>query len=66
MKDAVMLEGAHRRTSKIIPSLRNLSYEERLKRLDMLGCIMPPLVFNVYMDAMMKEVKMGMGRRVLW
>ena len=27
------------------------------------GCIMFPWLFNVYMDAMMKEVKMGMGRR---
>ena len=27
------------------------------------GCIMSPLLFNVYMDAVMKEVKIGMGRR---
>ena len=27
------------------------------------GCIMSPWVFNVYMDRVMKEVKMGMGRR---
>ena len=27
------------------------------------GCIMSPLLFNVYMDGVMKEVKMGMGRR---
>ena len=27
------------------------------------GCIMSPLLFNIYMDAVMKEVKMGMGRR---
>ena len=27
------------------------------------GCIMPPWLFSVYMDAVMKEVKMGMGRR---
>ena len=27
------------------------------------GCIMSPWIFNVYMDAVMKEVKMGMGRR---
>ena len=27
------------------------------------GCIMSPLLFNVYMDEVMKEVKMGMGRR---
>ena len=27
------------------------------------GCIMPHCLFNVYMDAMMKEVKMGMGKR---
>ena len=26
-------------------------------------CIMAPWLFNVYMDAVMKEVKMGMGRR---
>ena len=27
------------------------------------GCIMYPWLFNVYMDLVMKEVKMGMGRR---
>ena len=27
------------------------------------GCIMSPWLFNVYMDAVMKEVKMGMWRR---
>ena len=27
------------------------------------GCIMSPWLFNVYMDGMMKEVKMRMGRR---
>ena len=27
------------------------------------GCIMFPWHFNVYMDAVMKEVKMGIGRR---
>ena len=27
------------------------------------GCIMSPWIFNVYMDAVMKEVKMRMGRR---
>ena len=27
------------------------------------GRIMSPWLFNVYMDAKMKEVKMGMGRR---
>ena len=26
-------------------------------------CIMSPWLFNVYMDAVMKDVKMGMGRR---
>ena len=26
------------------------------------GCIMSPWLFNVYMDRVMKEVKMGMGR----
>ena len=25
-------------------------------------CIMSPWLFNVYMDAVMKEVRMGMGR----
>ena len=30
-----MLEGVQRRVTKIIPSLRNLSYEEKLKRLGM-------------------------------
>ena len=28
-----MLEEGHRRVTKMIPSLRNLSYEERLKKL---------------------------------
>ena len=27
------------------------------------GCTMSPWLFNVYMDALMKEVKMGIGRR---
>ena len=27
------------------------------------GCIMSPWLFNLYMDVVMKEVKMGMGRR---
>ena len=27
------------------------------------GCIMSPWLFNVYMDGMMEEVKMGKGRR---
>ena len=27
------------------------------------GCIIFPWLFNVYMDAIMKEVKMGMGKR---
>ena len=27
------------------------------------GCIMSPLLFNVYMDRVMEEVKLGMGRR---
>ena len=27
------------------------------------GCIMSPWIFNVYMDAVMKVVKMGIGRR---
>ena len=27
------------------------------------GCIMSPGLFSVYMDGVMKEVKMGMGRR---
>ena len=30
-----MVEGIQRRVTKMIPSLRNLSYEERLKRLGM-------------------------------
>ena len=30
-----MLEGSQRRATKMIPSLRKLSYEERLKRLGM-------------------------------
>ena len=35
VKDADMLEGVQKRTTKMIPSLKNLSYEEGLKRLDM-------------------------------
>ena len=35
VKDVYILEGLQRRATKIIPSLRNKSYEERLKRLDM-------------------------------
>ena len=35
LKDADMLEGVQRRATKMIQSLRNLSYEERLKRLSM-------------------------------
>ena len=27
------------------------------------GCIMSPWLFHVYMDAVMKDVKMGMERR---
>ena len=27
------------------------------------GCIMPPWFFNVYMDAVMEKVKMGMGTK---
>ena len=30
VKDAVMLEGVQRRATKMIPSLRNLSYKESL------------------------------------
>ena len=29
------------------------------------GCIMSPWLFNKYMDAVMKEIKMGMGVRFL-
>ena len=29
------------------------------------GCIMSPWLFNVYMDAVMREVKMGIGGRVV-
>ena len=27
------------------------------------GCIMSPWLFNIYMDRVIKEIKMGMGRR---
>ena len=30
------------------------------------GCIMSHWLLNVYMDAMVKEVKMGIGRRREW
>ena len=29
------------------------------------GCIMSPWLFNVYINAVMKEVKMGMGRPLI-
>ena len=35
VKDADMLEKVQRRATKMIPNLRNLSYEERLERLGM-------------------------------
>ena len=35
LKDADMLVKVQRRATKMIPSLRNISYEERLKRLGM-------------------------------
>ena len=34
-KDADTLEGVQRRATKMIPGLKNLSYQERLKRLGM-------------------------------
>ena len=34
----------------------------RMERCVKQGCNMSPVLFNVYMDAVMKEVKMGMGR----
>ena len=37
MKNADMLEGVQRRPFKMIPSLRNLSYEERRKGLGILS-----------------------------
>ena len=30
-----------------------------------LVCIMPPRFFNVYIDTVIKEVKMGTGRRLM-
>ena len=35
IKDQNLLERVQRRATKLIPTLRNLSYEERLKQLDM-------------------------------
>ena len=37
LKDGDMLKGIQRNATKMISSLRNLSYEERLKRSDMFG-----------------------------
>ena len=37
VKDADMLEGVQKRGTKMIPSLRNLPYEKRLKRFGMLS-----------------------------
>ena len=42
-----MLEGVQRRESKIIPSLRNLSYEERFKRLGMFSLRRKRLMWDV-------------------
>ena len=35
IKDQNLLERVHRRATKLIPTLRNLSYEEQLEQLDM-------------------------------
>ena len=35
VKDEDMLKGVQRRSTKMVPSFRNLSYDERLKRLGM-------------------------------
>ena len=37
VKDADMLEGVRRRSAKMIPSLRNLSYEGRARKEDIKG-----------------------------
>ena len=37
VKDPDILEGIQRRITKMIPSLRNLSYKERLKRLGIIS-----------------------------
>ena len=42
-----MLEGVQRRATKMIPSLRNLSYEERLKKLGMFSSRRRRLRFDV-------------------
>ena len=39
------------------------SYWFRMNSGVMKGCVMSPWLFNVYMDTVMKEVKMGMGSR---
>ena len=42
-----MLEGVQRRATKMIPRLRNLSYEERLKRLCMFSLRLRKLRFDM-------------------
>ena len=41
MKDKRLLKGVQRRVTKMVPALRDLSYKERLKALDM-----PSLVYR--------------------
>ena len=51
---------------KILACVRVEGSESECFRIDNVvrqGCIMSPWLFNVYMDALMKEVKMVMGRR---
>ena len=35
----------------------------RINSVERQGCVISPWLFNVYMDGMRKQVKMGMGRR---
>ena len=51
-----MLEWVQRRASKMIPNLRKLSFEERLKRLGMLS-----LRYKRLRDNMIKVFKMILG-----
>ena len=51
-----MLEGVQRRATKMIPSLRNLSYKERLKRLGMFS-----LKCRRFLGDMMEVFKMIHG-----
>ena len=61
-----LLNGVKTRYVKSLAFVRIKGGESDCFRIDSgvrQGCIMSPCLFNVYMDAEMKEVEMGIGRR---